>query len=208
MVAASESQFLNMLHVLLDKEYTIFNDPHKMQESFDNLKYQKEILNDHVQHLETTLLTIRKRGSKTWPTPTNPELLAIAEDAALLLHEDFSELLERAKRLARECAQGVEDVRNAASLEEAKKGINQARVVGRLTMLASIFVPLSFTTSLFGMNVRELGGDVSIWVWLAISLPLFLAAVVFCLCNKLNFWVLRRRCAQRDLAEEGLIPTE
>jgi hypothetical protein len=183
--AASESQFLNMLQVQLDVEYTFFNDEPNMQQSLANLKYQKEILNDHIQQLEATVMNIGNRGSATWPCCTDPDQSKIADRAAEILLKDYTDLLKRAKRLSRECAEGMDDVRNAALLAESKKGIQQARGLGRLTMLASIFVPLSFTTSFFGMNFQEFGGGttfptLNLWVWFVVSAPLFMTVLLFC----------------------------
>ena len=45
----------------------------------------------------------------------------------------------------------------AAQLEEARVSTSTAVSVGRLSKLAFVFIPLSFTTSFFGMNVQELG---------------------------------------------------
>ncbi len=49
------------------------------------------------------------------------------------------------------------------SLVESRKSIQMTNSVTLLTRLAFVFIPLSFSTSLFGINVRELGtGTVSI----------------------------------------------
>lgn len=74
----------------------------------------------------------------------------------------------------------MNDIRTTAMLLESKKGIQQAQGVARLTMLPFFFIPLSFTTSFFGMNFAELGtGKYSIWLWFAVSVPIFAVALVF-----------------------------
>ena len=51
-----------------------------------------------------------------------------------------------------------------ASLQESKRGLEQNDKVKRLTQLAFVFIPFSFTTGLFGMNATVLGqGSVKIW---------------------------------------------
>lgn len=59
---------------------------------------------------------------------------------------------------------------SVASLEESKLGIElskagltQNQSVKRLTQLAFIFIPLSFLTSVFGMNIDVLAGDGARW---------------------------------------------
>ncbi|QDS67892.1 hypothetical protein FKW77_008178 [Venturia effusa] len=49
------------------------------------------------------------------------------------------------------------------SLEESRLGIKQNQSVKRLTQLAFIFIPLSFLTSVFGMNIDVLTGDRAKW---------------------------------------------
>jgi CorA-like Mg2+ transporter protein len=62
-----------------------------------------------------------------------------------------------------------------AGLREAHESVKYADSVGRVTTLAFIFIPLSFVTSFFGMNVREFGtGDVQIWVVPAVAAGLAL----------------------------------
>lgn len=56
-------------------------------------------------------------------------------------------------------------------LNEAKESRKAAVSIGRLSKLAFIFIPLSFTTSFFGMNVREFGtGHASVWVFFTAAL--------------------------------------
>ncbi|KAB5584717.1 hypothetical protein GE09DRAFT_1067956 [Coniochaeta sp. 2T2.1] len=55
---------------------------------------------------------------------------------------------------------------NAAAIDESQKAIAQAEGVAKLTTLAFFFVPLSFTTSIFGMNFELSDGNhLSMWVW-------------------------------------------
>ena len=44
------------------------------------------------------------------------------------------------------------------SIKESQRSIEEAVAVKRLTQLAFIFIPLSFTTSVFGMNINEITG--------------------------------------------------
>jgi len=101
-----------------------------------------------------------------------------ADQAAGQLLQDYEEVLERADALVRVYADGMEDIRNSAMLLESRKAIEQARGVARLTLLAFFFIPLSFTTSFFGMNLRELTTqEQSVGIWFAVSVPVFVIAV-------------------------------
>ncbi|KAL7269548.1 hypothetical protein RUND412_007790 [Rhizina undulata] len=62
--------------------------------------------------------------------------------------------------------------------------IAETRLMKRFTILASIFVPLSFVASIFGMNVREIAlREPSIWVFLTVSIPLTLFSL-----SLTSFW--------------------
>lgn len=67
------------------------------------------------------------------------------------------------------------------SIRDSNRSIEEAESLKRLTQLAFIFVPLSFVTSFFGMNVQELSGDeVKLWI--------FLVTAVCMGCSTLLFW--------------------
>ena len=52
-----------------------------------------------------------------------------------------------------------------AALQDSHKSVEYAESLGTLTTLAFLFVPLSFITSIFGMNLVEFGsGNVPLWV--------------------------------------------
>ncbi|MCJ1410914.1 hypothetical protein MMC19_005001 [Ptychographa xylographoides] len=106
----------------------------------------------------------------------------LATRAVDRLLQDHESLLRKAQNLVRLYRDGTDEIRNSAALSESKKAIEQARGVARLTFLAFLFIPLSFTTSFFGMNFKELGSQLSIWIWFAVSIPVFAIALV------LYFW--------------------
>ena len=59
----------------------------------------------------------------------------------------------------------------------------EASLVTRLTKATNrvtfIFLPISFVTSVFGMNFKQLGqGTLPIWIWAVITVPLLIASIV------------------------------
>lgn len=83
---------------------------------------------------------------------------------------------------------------NAAAIDESQKAISQAEGVAKLTTLAFFFVPLSFTTSVFGLNFRELsdGNHLILWVWsitAAGTLILTYIALQWFALNKLRYQI-------------------
>ncbi|KAL1843255.1 hypothetical protein VTJ49DRAFT_2586 [Mycothermus thermophilus] len=75
--------------------------------------------------------------------------------------------LQYAEGLSADCVQGMSIIAHHASILESRKAIAEARDVTRLTRLATVFVPLTLVTSVFGMNVREVGEENGppLWVW-------------------------------------------
>ncbi|EPE29854.1 Magnesium transport protein CorA, transmembrane region [Glarea lozoyensis ATCC 20868] len=49
------------------------------------------------------------------------------------------------------------------ALQESRRSIQQANSVGRISVLAFIFLPLSLVTSIFGMNISEVTGSGASW---------------------------------------------
>ena len=192
----SESQFINLLKSKFDIETQRFEDEEYMQDSFANLKYNKQVLDDHIQQLQELFTAIQQRGSLKWPRakasteiPSMQQLLSgTAADPLANLNEeckrahsvllmDCAAVLHRAESLSRAYSTSMDDIRNRTLLLDSRKAIEQAEAVARLTLLAFLFVPVSFTTSFFGMNFKELGDKLSIWVWFVASS--FVTAVTF-----------------------------
>jgi Mg2+ and Co2+ transporter CorA len=72
-------------------------------------------------------------------------------------------------------------IMNNANIAESKRAIEQAKRVGKLTMLAFFYVPLSFTASFFGMNFEQFatGPYLGVWVWFVVTVPVMLLSIAF-----------------------------
>lgn len=95
---------------------------------------------------------------KMYPKIQGPEY-----DETLLY---ISEVLDDGRRATRMVQDLTQSEIGLWSMEVSERSIEETASVIRLTQLAFIFVPLSFVTSLYGMNVKEISGDgVRIWVF-------------------------------------------
>lgn len=67
------------------------------------------------------------------------------------------------------------------SIKQARLSIDQAQRGSRLTLLAFIYVPLSFVTGVFGMNIQQINGSgLNIWVcFVALAVVVFATVPVF-----------------------------
>lgn len=106
------------------------------------------------------------------------------------LVEDYEQLHVRCVDLSKMCTQGITLAMNKAMIEESSKNIEQSKRLKKLTVLATLFIPLSFSSSLFGMNVDLLGqSTVRFWWFLVLCIPITLFAYVLYLWD---FQVLKR----------------
>lgn len=64
------------------------------------------------------------------------------------------------------------------ALMEAEKSASDSRSLSRLTILGSLFVPVSFVCSFFSMNGDFAVGANKFWVYFAVTLPLVIAILV------------------------------
>ena len=60
---------------------------------------------------------------------------------------------------------------------EAGESLDQTKRLNNLTVLTFVFVPLSFVSGFFGMNVDVLADNSPVWIYFAIALPT--AGIVF-----------------------------
>ncbi|KAK6435186.1 Pseudouridine-5'-phosphatase [Oleoguttula sp. CCFEE 5521] len=155
------------------------------QESLEDLTYLKSRLDDETEYLRDILDRLLHADDARWPS-ADP---SATREVLRHLEYDHDHLLKRAETLAARCMQGINTVTNAAMHKEARKGIDQAEQTKRLTILAFLLLPLSITTSLFGMNFKEFGtGRLSIWTWVVVLIPVVGMSLVLCYWNLMPSW--------------------
>jgi hypothetical protein len=100
--------------------------------------------------------------------------------------------LEEALELEKFLMETFQLLMSSISVQDAKLSVKQGQLSNQqslratqLTILASIYVPLSFVTGIFGMNLKELNGSsLSIWVF-------FVAVVIAATVTVIIFLVLQ-----------------
>jgi hypothetical protein len=173
--ASSELQFLNLLQSRIEHELSIIGKQALGRQhavALLNLKYIKSQLTAHAQRLDETVTLLENHHTFGWPSSPDSET---AKRTSGLLLLDFRHLLRRAGDLSKECEQGMATLANSSILEESRRMTDNAERVRKLTILATTFIPLTFTCSLYGMNFVELGtGDLRVWVWFVTAVPVSL----------------------------------
>lgn len=163
--AASEAQFLNLMRDQIEHELEISTKLDNA--SMVNLRYLKKILDDHASRLAETVLVLSSQDQFAWPRAAlNSDEREDADCVKRRLLIDFKYLLQRTETLSTSCEKGMQSLVNTAAFRESAKSVANAERVGQLTLLGTIFVPLSFTCSAFGMNFKVFGqGELAMWIF-------------------------------------------
>lgn len=171
---ASESQFLEMMKHKI-KAATITGGGGRIED----LDAALDLIEDHRQYINESLEVVRVGGHPNWPkAPDKLRKKAIA--ARERLESDYEYLLNYAEGLSKKCIEGITIMMNDAMLRQSQQAIAQAEATMKLTLLAFIFAPLSFTTSFFSMQIREIEGkDLSLWIWCLFTSVLLLISFSF-----------------------------
>ncbi|KAF4539976.1 Mg2+ transporter protein CorA-like/Zinc transport protein ZntB [Lasiodiplodia theobromae] len=170
--AFSESQFLNMLESKLSAA-TDADILSKKALELSNLQYMQKAVKLHGERIENSIETIRARGGAFWPKSNGDKSSDKVEAVALVLSKQYEHLLRRAKSLSTRIEDQTRSLTNKAMIDEAKRARDQAVEVTKLTQLAFFYIPLSFVSSFFGMNLDPLTeARNSLWWFFAISVPI------------------------------------
>ncbi|KAF2758786.1 hypothetical protein EJ05DRAFT_538090 [Pseudovirgaria hyperparasitica] len=198
--AASEHQFLNLMETKAHTHGRMDND---RQRSIAEIQAIKQLIDQDHEKITDVLETIRTRGGCHWnPEPQTREADE-AREAAETLHRTFRKLERRAHAVSEACRDAISMLSSDAMVREAQKSMKTAEGIAKVTFIAFVFVPLSFTTSFFGMNFAEFNGkNLGIWVWFMVSVPvLMLSLLVWWLdgqkCRRAVSWI-RRLSGGRD----------
>ena len=176
-VAVSEMQFLTAIENHLDRRsgglQDIFAVPSLSVHA--DLLYFRNILEDHVNNIERTNGFIKTRHTLRWPRSNSDK----AQVAALKIELDYDALLTRARNLRDRCERDIGVTINKAQLSQAKPGISETKQHLKLTVLAAIFLPITATGTVFGMNfVNFRSTSEGVWVWILTTIPLIMMSLV------------------------------
>lgn len=195
LVAQAELQFLGLCEARL-REFQDTSYSHH-PDCLPNLMNLKQLLYRHLHQNQEASASLDNMCHPRWHKTLDDRLRPKVETVAQSLKQDYAQLLGMNEDLYRHCTEAIGVLMNQIVISESKEARIQAARLGKLTFLAFIFVPLSFTTSFFGMNVREFKcgeESLSIWLWFVLSAPLLAFAVVFFLYDVTQIWRSLKHC--------------
>ena len=112
---------------------------------------------------QESLRSIKAADALLGETPSRAELRTLIRD--------LEEILERTHKGQRQLESFMAEWSTERSLQHSHKSVQYADSVGRVTVLAFVFIPVSFVTSLFGMNLQAFGsGSLRAWVVIIVTI--------------------------------------
>jgi Mg2+ and Co2+ transporter CorA len=169
-IAASEAQYLDMIRSVLDDHVTAqrigSSRSDEMRVSLDLLYKGLEKRRDHIGTiigiLETQMLL----------NGTEPPL------RVSLVLSDFRYLMDQTAQLMTRCDHEWNVIMSEAAVAEAQWSRLQNSNQKKFALLASVYAPLSFTTSLFGMQFLNIGSiREGFQIWSLVTFPVFLLSL-------------------------------
>lgn len=167
--------------------------------SFRDLRNPKDTTNDELHDHRQDLDYLRTYVIETlkWHPPTlsayfdvlpkyrNPDLALYIADKSDHPIENLRRILEDAEKLqvflidTFQLLMSSLSVRESRlSVEEARLNAEQARRSAWLTQLASVYLPLSVVTGIFGMNLKEISDGPPRWWWAVVVLIVLVGCTV------------------------------
>ncbi|KAF2226464.1 hypothetical protein BDZ85DRAFT_256206 [Elsinoe ampelina] len=158
-VLGSRNQYLNMLAWQIDEEAKSYQSP---SHALENLRYLKQVIGSSAWRGSTLLSVACSADYSSWSegqsndrdgaSVRHHQLLNDCDDTGYRQHQllvkDLEHLEQRTLELIHSCEKAISEL------------------VNHSVLLATLFIPLTFTCTVFGMNFKELGtGRLSIWVF-------------------------------------------
>jgi Mg2+ and Co2+ transporter CorA len=176
--SSAASQYLNMLRDLTTEISARTPPTGETLPSMDDIlhfEYTKSVLERWHSHFETLAKSLDHDMLKS-----QTQAQAQASRRAKVyksLGEDLNYLADEAEDLIKMCDSGKSTIMSSFTVYESRQATKDANLVTQLTKATNritfIFLPISFVTSVFGMNFKQFGqGPLSITLWLAVALPL------------------------------------
>lgn len=181
----SALSWTNFLSSMEGEEYVHYQDVYVDAENrVDILRNLKQVLDSANIYFDTVLELLDQRESSllAWPTASTTTQSHV-DGIAKHLRSDFVQLRSRSMQLSQTHMQSIQIEMSSISILESKKGLEEAARVGQVTFLAFVFIPMTFISSVFGMNVTVFTSPgPPLWKFFAVAVPFTLV------CLSAPFW--------------------
>ena len=156
---------LQQLRRILDEVEVDILDDRKME---DRLVLWRQLINRAQRELPEikTSMSPFQEFLKTIDPPNLPKEQFNEEQRII---EDFQKLRNDIDQTVKRLRAVSASLTSNMGLLDSRRSIDEAQAVTRLTELAFIFIPLSFATSVFGMQIEPFADPAPIWKFFAVA---------------------------------------
>ncbi|KAH7076772.1 hypothetical protein BKA63DRAFT_510725 [Paraphoma chrysanthemicola] len=92
--------------------------------------------------------------------------------------EDFEVILSNMQAAGTRLENMLPVVTSFIQIIDARRSFAETANISRLTILALVFIPLSYVSSLFSMNPSNMPGSQHFWVYFAVAIPVTLLVII------------------------------
>ncbi|KAJ5794325.1 hypothetical protein N7457_000924 [Penicillium paradoxum] len=182
LAAFSQKQLLNVMKEKITTETNRLSLGNE-NPTLANLLYFRDILQDQLSNI-SHMLQLTNNQNNILQNGRRPSIIistdqrGVTDYAVAEAHALFEDLHSQAQSLQERCTQEMTVISNNSMLAESERAIQQAKSITKLTIVAFVYLPFTFTAGFFGMNFKELGsGTIPLWIFFAASLPLMLVTM-------------------------------
>lgn len=166
----SWAQLLNVLkEVIRGGEHTEELSNEDLRYDLDQLRYHIGIVHRAKELVSETLELVRQGGCASWPKPNFEEQQTRKGVIQRQLERDCMNITDRCSFMIADYESATAVLVGFAQLKASERQMTQAKEVHSLTKLATLFLPLSFTATIYGMNISQWQPALSLFWFLGTS---------------------------------------
>jgi hypothetical protein len=214
----SPTTFFHLLASSLWEDNLRLLDDNIKQIAFNDIRRPSRLINDQLHDLREALISLREQvimTTKWMPSCVQDELESIQRTIESAAQSNdpqartyvgyprttLQDILERCTVLEHFLMDSFHLLVSSTSVLNAETEMEQANRSQRLTQLAFLYVPLSFVTGIFGMNVKEINGSpLSVWVAVvALAITAGCTAAVFITAQQWETFFARAKGRKSDI---------
>lgn len=175
LISVSRAYYLDMIASVLNTAIAerSSKSSKKRTDTREVLIHSHRLLEHHCEQICNSLESLKSLQLAGLPRSDS----AVAQSALARIVQDHEYLRMSAERMMARCSNESTIIMSEIGAEEARRGIDQSRSTHKVTVLAAVYVPLSFACSVFGMNfvtINDIHQGFKLWAIVTI-LVLFLS---------------------------------
>lgn len=176
----SWAQLLNILtDVMKSSQSTLELSTKELRYDLDQLRYHIGFVNRAKEQVSELIELAKRGGCISWPKASSDEQRKRKRTIQRQLECDCINLIDRCSFMLASYESATAVLVGFAQLKASEKQMSEAKEVSSLTMLATIFIPLSFSASIYGMNISQWQPSLSVWWFLGTCLVSLLFTGVY-----------------------------